>query len=148
LGLAVAVTGGFVVMAGVFLLAQSMFRAHAWKRATARVLGADLDSTVDSDNSRVYFGVYKLQYDAGGELRQATMRSSVRTTVEADVRTRLAKHPPGTEDEIFYNPANPAEVTWDVGSSTMGLSLGFGVIGLTFLIVGLAIWYGSQPAEW
>jgi hypothetical protein len=61
--------------------------------------------------------------------------------------SHLKTFPPGTHREIFYNPANPAEIDWSA-SSGYAVNFGLGAMGLALVVAGAFQWRRSQPAEW
>ncbi len=147
LSLATVAVGALVALLGVWFAVRSTLRAQNWKPASATVVSVALESRVDSDNMRFFYGVYKVQYEAEGRCFESNVRSSPQTSSEAEIRARIARHPPGTLRGILYNPANPAEIEMP-GRSAMAVPFGFVMMGLIFLVAGGAMWYGTRPADW
>jgi len=148
IGLSTAAIGGVLVVCGIWFAIQGMVRANTWKPVQARVMSATVESHVDSDQDRMFFAVYKLEYDAGGQRVESALRSNPQSSSEAEIRTRMQSHPPGGTGTIFFNPAKPTEISPTAGSDRYAVPLGFVAMGLLFAIVGSLIWYGSQPSDW
>jgi hypothetical protein len=140
--------GGLAAIFGVWLGIRTAIRSHAWKETTARVVSSVIDSRDDSESGKVFSAVYTVQYEVGGRLVESTLKSNPATNSEADIRGRIAQHPPGTQRAIFYNPSKPTEIDPAGGSGMLRAAFAFVALGLIFLIAGGLLWYGTQPAEW
>jgi hypothetical protein len=145
--LGTAGVGVLVAAVGIALAVKSALRANSWKRTDATVTRVETQSRVDSGNDHFFFNLYTFRYDAAGTTRESILPSPMQNSHEEEVRSRLKSHPPGTHREIFYNPANPAEIGWPAGGG-YAVAFAFGAMGLLFVVAGAIVWYVSQPAEW
>jgi hypothetical protein len=148
IGLITGGIGALVVLCGIAIAVRTGLNSKSWRQAQATVVGSSIESRTDSEGDTVYFGVYRMRFEAGGQTVISEIRSNPQTSSRKDIEARVAMHPEGSHRAIFFNPNKPSDVMLDFSLSAYAVPIGFLLMGFLFLIVGGMIWYGTQPPEW
>lgn len=134
-----AALSGVLVLA-TLVKAWEVWRTRNWLRTTGKVVQSSVVKRRRKDNQGTLANYPEVAYEftVDGQRLRGNKVNVTPPVADTMVEEVLNRYPMGTEVEVFYNPANPADCVlereWPFG-------LGLGVLSLIAVIFGIA-WGG------
>lgn len=134
--------------AGLGLLAQHLTILRTWRPIEATVARAEVISFLSSGNKqrKMYRGEVVLAYQVEGQHYHTPDAFNTASTSEDSIRGQMeTTYGVGTQHRIFYDPANPHSIRWNVGANPTFflLPILFGGVGL--ILIGVCYWLWKLP---
>ena len=148
----VTAAGLIALSVGFFLLQKREELIRTWKPFDAQVLKASIEERTDGDatnQATSYWARYELTYTVDGKIVHAIARSDDELLSDpVTVRSKLARHAPGTRGTVYVNPDHPSEVRLNLGrnAATFAPALWVLLAAVFLLLIGTSLWFIGTPA--
>ena len=110
----------------------------SWPTVEAEVIRSEVVRTEDSDGNVLYRPSIEFGYTVNGKEYQSFGGSHVSTSNYEATKRKLEAYHAGTRHRVWYNPADPNEIHFDVGYSFgfFFLPILLGSMGIVFTAFG------------
>ena len=134
--------------AGIGIFVQHVIVLRTWPMVEAEIVRSEIVGFRGDKQRRMYRGEVDLAYSVDGRQYQTPYTFNTVTSSERSIgREMETTYARGTRHDIFYDPANPHSIRWDVGLnlSFFLLPLVFTGVGLILIGVGWLLWRLPYP---
>jgi hypothetical protein len=123
------------VIAGVWLFIHHIAILQTWRPVEAKVARSDVIEFRDKEQKPMYRGEVELVYSVDGkEYRTPETFSTATSDADSIHRQMETTYAVGTRHQVFFNPANPYSLRWNVG-----VNFAFFLLPIVFTAVGLIL---------
>ena len=127
--------------AGIGAFLQHVIILRTWPPIEATIVRSEVIEFRGAKQRHMYRGEVELAYTVAGKEYQTPESFNTANSSESSVRRRMeTTYAPGTRHRIFYDPANPYSIRWDVGINFTFFLLPLAFTGVGLILIGVC-WF-------